>query len=178
MPPASNTAPAMRAPQRALAALRVVVGLWFLKSLFSKLTVALAWGFLPLPAANGRWMAVMPKLLGRYAADNPIGWYRAFLLDTVIPNSHVFAHLTALGEVAVGISLTFGFLTVLGASFGALQVIFYGLAVQHMSSGQQGFHVMLISMMLAFLLTRAGRSYGLDGWLQQRSRSGLWRALG
>lgn len=175
---AVGTPPAMRAPQRSLAALRVLVGFWFVKSLFTKVTIVLAWGFLPVPAASGRWMAVMPKLLEKYAAANPIAWYRAFLLDTVIPHGHIFANLTALGEVAVGLSLTLGVLTRLGALFGSMQVIFYGLAVQHMSSGQQGFHVMLFGMMMAFFFSRAGRAYGLDARLIDRYPGGPWRHLG
>lgn len=168
----------MHHPQRWLAVLRIVVGLWFLKSLLTKLTIGLLWGFLPVPMATNRWLNVMPKLLSRYAAENPIEWYREFLLNTVIPNSHIFAHLTALGEVAIGISLTFGFLTALGAFFGFFQVIFYGLAVQHMSSGQQGFHVMLLSMMVAFFFARAGRWLGIDGWLVRRYPGSIWARLG
>jgi uncharacterized membrane protein YphA (DoxX/SURF4 family) len=168
MPFREAPALSMRAPERWLAALRIVVGLWFFKSILTKVTIALAWGFLPVPAANSRWINTMPKLLAKYAADNPIEWYREFLLNTVIPNNHVFAHISGLGEVAIGFALTFGFLTVLGAFFGAIQVILYGLAVQHMSPGQQGFHVMLFSMMIAFLFTRAGRRWGLDAWLRER----------
>ena len=114
----------------------------------------------------------------RYAADDPIGWYRSFLLDTVIPNSHVFAHLTALGEVAVGLSLTLGVVTVLGAFFGFFQVLFYALAVQHMSSGQQGFHVMLGAMMIAFFFARAGRCWGIDSLLVRRYPRSFWTAVG
>lgn len=168
----------MRHPQRWLAVLRIVVGLWFLKSLLTKLTIGLAWGVLPLPMATTRWVNLMPKLLARYAAENPIDWYREFLLNTVIPNSHIFAHLTAVGEVAIGISLTFGFLTALGAFFGFFQVIFYGMAVQHMSPGQQGFHVMLVSMMVAFFFARAGRWLGIDGWLVRRYPASVWARLG
>jgi len=168
----------MRHPERWLAFLRVVVGLWFLKSLLTKLTIGLVWGFLPVPMATNRWINVMPKLLARYAAENPIGWYREFLLDTVIPNSHVFAHLTAIGEVAIGISLTFGLVTALGAFFGLFQVIFYGMAVQHMSSGQQGFHVMLGAMMIAFFFARAGRWLGIDAWLVRRFPDSVWARLG
>ncbi|HEX6535739.1 MAG TPA: DoxX family protein [Gemmatimonadaceae bacterium] len=170
--------PSMHHPQRWIALLRMVVGVWFVKSLFTKLTIGLAWGALPLPMATPRWVAVMPKLLARYAADNPIDWYRSFLLDTVIPHSHLFAHLTALGETAIGLSLLFGIVTRLGAFFGGIQVIFYGLAVQHMSSGQQGFHVMLLSMMIAFFFARAGRYWGIDGWLIDRHPRSLWAALG
>ena len=158
----------MRFPQRGIAFLRIVVGLWFFKSLLTKFAIGLAWGVLPVPTATDRWMHVMPILLTKYAADNPIPFYQHFLQHTVIPHSEIFAPLTALGEVAVGFCLTFGFLTVPAAFFGAIQVIFYGLAVQHMSSGQQGFHVMLLAMMLTFLFTRAGRYFGIDGWLRAR----------
>jgi hypothetical protein len=34
-----------------------------------------------------------------------------------------------------------------------------------MSFGQQGFHVLLITSMVLFLVTRAGRVWGLDGLL-------------
>ena len=166
----------MRHPERWLAVLRLTVGVWFLKSLFTKIAIGLVGGVIPVPVASDRWIATMPKLIAKYAADNPFPAYRAFLLDTVIPN-HAFAHLTALGEVAVGLSLTLGVLTELGAAFGALQVVFYGLAVQHMSSGQQGFHVMLLAMMIAFGFSHAGWTWGLDGWLWPRlaNRQAPWR---
>ena len=134
----TEPASATRKPQAALAGLRIVVGIWFVKSLFTKVTIALAWGFLPVPAANARWIAVMPKLLAKYAADNPIGWYRDFLLHTVAANPHIFAHLTGVGEAAVGLSLTLGLFTSLGTICGMLQVIFYGLAVQHIELGTAG----------------------------------------
>jgi YVTN family beta-propeller protein len=157
----------MRYPDRWLALLRLTVGLWFIKSLFTKVSIAFVAGVIPVPVASERWIATMPKLITKYAADNPFPAYKAFLLDTVVPN-HAFAHLTALGEAAIGISLALGLLTELGAAFGAMQVILYGLAVQHMSSGQQGFHVMLLAMMVAFFFAHAGRRWGLDAWLWPR----------
>ena len=166
MQPVSNTR-GTRHPQQWLAILRLTVGLWFLKSLFTKLTMGLVAGFIPLPMASDRWIAMMPKLVARYAAENPFPAYKSFLLDTVAQHQ-TFAQLTALGEAAIGISLTLGLLTELGAIAGALQVILYGLAVQHMSSGQQGFHVMLLAMMIAFLFAHAGRTWGLDAWLANR----------
>lgn len=169
--------PAMSHPERWLAVLRLTVGVWFVKSLFTKLSIGLLGGFLPVPVASPRWIATMPKLIAKYAADNPFPAYKAFLLDTVVPN-HAFAHLTALGEVGVGLALTLGLFTEVGAAFGALQVVFYGLAVQHMSSGQQGFHVMLFAMMIAFLFSHAGRTWGLDGWLWRRwsARPVMWQS--
>ena len=46
--------------------------------------------------------------------------------------------------------------------------MFYGMAVQQQSSGQQGFHVMLFVMMLTFFFARAGRQWGIDGWLREK----------
>ena len=158
----------MRAPDRWLAVLRMVVGAWFAKGVITKLTVAFMWGFLPVPAASERWVGVMPKLLAKYAADNPFPAYRAYLLDTVIPNATLYANLTALGETFVGISLLAGALTPLGAVAGLALVFVYGFAVQHMSSGQLGFHVMLAAMMIAFFFSRAGRRWGSDAWLRAR----------
>lgn len=157
----------MRHAQRWLAVLRLTVGLWFLKSVFTKLSVALIAGFLPVPVASPRWITTMPKLITRYAAENPFPAYKQFLIDTVATHQ-VFAHLTALGEIGIGLSLTLGLFAEFGAAFGAIQVIMYGLAVQHMSPGQQGFHVMLLAMMLAFLFAHAGRVWGLDAYLHNR----------
>jgi uncharacterized membrane protein YphA (DoxX/SURF4 family) len=158
----------MRAPERWIAFQRMVVGVWFAKSILTKLGFVLVGGFLPLPAASARWQAVMPKLIAKYASDNPFPWYKSFLLDTVVPNSHVFATVTALGEIGVGLSLLLGLLTPLGAFFGLFQVLLYGMAVQQQSSGQQGFHVMLFTLMLTFLFARAGRRWGLDARLRER----------
>jgi uncharacterized membrane protein YphA (DoxX/SURF4 family) len=158
----------MRAPQRWIAVQRMVVGVWFAKSILTKITIILAGGFFPVPAATDRWQGVMPKLIAKYAADNPFPWYKSFLLDTVVPNSHLFATITAIGEVGVGLSLLLGLLTPVGAFFGMLQVVFYGMAVQQQSSGQQGFHIMLFTMMITFLFARAGRRWGIDGWLRER----------
>lgn len=166
----------MRAPDKWLAVLRIVVGLWFLKSILTKITIALAWGVLPVPAASDRWITTMPRLLAKYAAANPFTSYRSFLLGTVVPHATLFATLTGIGEVVVGIGLTFGLFTVLAAAIGLVQVVFYGLAVQHTTPGQQGFHLLLFVCMVAFIAARAGRTWGVDGWLRGRhARSALGR---
>lgn len=163
-----NTDYAMRFPERWLAVLRIVVGLWFVKALFTKLSLTLVWGFLPLPTASERWMQVMPTLVARYAEGNPVGFFKDFMQHTVIPHSQLFAQLTAFGEVAVGLGLTLGFLTTLTAGIGLWLVVNYGLATQWMTPNQRGFHLLLAACMLAFLATRAGRHWGLDGWLRAR----------
>jgi uncharacterized membrane protein YphA (DoxX/SURF4 family) len=163
-----TSTPGMRTPDRWLAMLRIVVGTWFTKGVLTKLSVALAWGWLPLPVASARWMGTMPKLLAKYAADNPFAGYRSYLLDTVVPNAPLYANLTAFGEAFVGLSLLTGTVTPLGAVVGFGLSIVYGLTVQHMSSGQLGFHVLLAALMTAFALARAGRTWGFDARLRTR----------
>src|SRR6267154_887904 len=87
--PSTATPPAMRSPERWLAVLRIAVGVWFAKAIFTKLSVTLAWGFLPVPTASDRWQHLMPVLVTKYAEGNPIGFFKEFLLNSVVPNSRV-----------------------------------------------------------------------------------------
>jgi len=163
----------MSHPAEWLAVLRIVVGLYFVKSLVTKMSVVLLGGVLPVPAVSARWMEVMPKIVARQASENPIAFYKQFLEGTVIPNSQVFAQMTAWGETVVGIGLTLGLLTGLASLVGMFLVINYGLATQWMSPGQQGFHLVLLFLMLAFFFARAGRIWGLDAWLARRKPGSL-----
>jgi len=159
----------MRRPDIWLAVIRIVVGLWFFKSVWSKMTWTLAGGVLPLPSVSERWIGFLPTRLAEYAAGSPPDWYKAFLVDTAIPNSELFAKLTAIGEVLVGLGLTLGLLTVL-SSLGALWLILnYFIASFGGGLNPQGFHILLIACMLVFIAARAGRTLGLDGWLLRRS---------
>src|SRR2546422_1175616 len=127
--------PAMRSPDRWLAGLRIAVGVWFAKAIFTKLSVTLAWGFLPVPTASDRWLHIMPILVTKYAEGNPIGFFREFLLNTVVPNSHVYAQLTAFGEAAVGLGLVFGCCTALAAAIGLVR------SEEHTSELQSRLHL-------------------------------------
>ena len=158
----------MSHPAEWLAFLRIVVGLYFVKSLVTKMSVVMLGGVLPIPAVSDRWIEVMPKIVTRQASENPIVFYKHFLETTVLPNSSLFANLTAWGETVVGIGLTLGLLTGLASLIGLVLVASYGLATQWMSPGQQGFHLVLFALMLAFFFARAGRCWGLDAWLARR----------
>lgn len=156
-------------PAQWLAVLRIAVGLYFVKSLVTKMTIVLLGGFLPVPAVSARWIEVMPKIVGRQAAENPILFYKQFLEGTVLAHPELFAQLTAWGETVVGIGLTLGLLTGVSSLIGLFLVTNYGLATQWMSPGQQGFHLVLFVLMLAFFFARAGRTWGLDGRIASNS---------
>lgn len=163
----------MSHPAEWLAVLRIVVGLYFVKSLVTKMSVVMAGGVVPVPAVSARWMEVMPKIVARQASENPLAFYKHFLENTVLPNSSMFAQLTAWGETVVGIGLTLGLLTGLASLVGMFLVVNYGLATQWMSPGQQGFHLVLLFLMLAFFFARAGRIWGVDAWLARRKPGSL-----
>ena len=159
----------MRHPSKWLAVLRIVVGLYFVKSLVTKMSVVMLGGILPVPVVSERWLEVMPKIVTRQASENPVLFYKHFLETTVLPNSSLFAQMTAWGETVVGIGLTLGLLTGLASVVGLILVVNYGLATQWMSPGQQGFHLVLLFLMIAFFFARAGRIWGVDGWLARRN---------
>jgi uncharacterized membrane protein YphA (DoxX/SURF4 family) len=169
MAAANRSLISMSAPGQWLAFLRIVVGLYFVKSLVTKMSIVLAGGFLPVPAVSERWITVMPKLVAKQAAENPIAGYKQFLEGTVLTHPELFAQLTAWGETAVGLGLTLGLLTGLSSLVGLVLVTNYGLATQWMSPGQQGFHIVLFALMLSFFMARAGRVWGLDRRIATRN---------
>ena len=164
--------PAMRAPECWLAVLRIAIGAWFAKAVFTKLSVILLWGFLPVPTASQRWIHVLPILLAKYADGNPIEFFKSFLLNTAIPHSALFAQLTAFGEVVVGLGLVLGCCTTLAAAIGLFLVLNYFLAVQWQGAAQQGFHYVLAVTLIVILATHAGRRWGVDGWVRSRRPQG------
>ena len=164
----------MRYPQIGIVLLRIVVGAWFLKAVWTKLTLAWVGGVVPLPVVSPRFVAFHPKRVAEFAADNPLDWYKTFLQQTVLPHAKLFATLQAYGEVVVGLGLVLGLFTGLTAIIGLALSVNYGLATQWMSFGQQGFHVMLITSMVIFLMTGAGRLWGLDQLLAARAKSSRW----
>jgi uncharacterized membrane protein YphA (DoxX/SURF4 family) len=164
-------------PDRWLVLLRVVVGAWFVKAVWTKFTLAYLWDAIPYPTVSPRFLAFHPKRIAEFAAGNPVDWYKEFLEGTVLPNSRVFATLQTFGEAAVGLGLILGLLTVATALVGLFLSLNYGLASHWMSFGQQGFHVMLVTSMIVFLFARAGRTWGLDGLILRRGVRGWLRPL-
>jgi thiosulfate dehydrogenase [quinone] large subunit len=156
------------AAARSLALIRIVVGGWFLKTMVTKVSWVML-GILPVPVASSRWIGFLPHRLAEYAQNNPLGWYRDFLLNVAIPHAPVFAWLTAFGEVCVGLALVLGVFTEFAAGIGLLLTLSYALATFHLGMAQQGFHLVLATCMVAFMSGHAGLVWGLDGILRNRS---------
>jgi hypothetical protein len=76
----------------------------------------------------------------------------------------------------VGIGLTLGLLTGPVALLGMVLVASYGLAAFEMGPSQQGFHILLLVCLGIFVATRAGRRWGVDGWLHAH-RARVWEKV-
>jgi thiosulfate dehydrogenase (quinone) large subunit len=161
-------------PQTSLVVLRIVVGAWFLKALWTKVTLAWAAGVLPYPAVSPRFLGFQPKRVAEFASNNPIEWYKHFLEGTVLPHASLFATLQTYGEVVVGVGLLLGLLTRLSAGVGLFLAVNYGLATQWMTFGQQGFHVLLTTSMILLLMSGAGRLWGVDERLLPLAKRFPW----
>ena len=163
----SNRSPA----GQGLAVIRVIIGCWFAKALFTKL--ALLGGVLPLPYASDRWIETMPKIVAKQMAENPHASYKAFVEGTVLTNAPLFANLTAIGEAVAGTLLVLGLFNGLGAITALVLALNYGTATWHISPANQGFHWTLVAALIGILWGRAGLTWGLDGWLAGR-KPGWW----
>ena len=115
----------------------------------------------------------MPKIVAKQASENPLPFYKHFLEGTVLPHSSSSPRSPPGARPRSDSGLTLGLLTGLASLVGLVLVINYGLATQWMSPGQQGFHLVLFSLMIAFFFARAGRTWGLDGWLARRRPGSL-----
>lgn len=113
------------------------------------------------------------------ATQSGSGWYHDFLVNTVIPNASLFAHLVAWGETLTGVSLLLGLFTRLGGLVG----VFLPLNYWAMKSGWAqagnfgGMDWAAIALSFINLVLPTGLVFGIDG-LIARKRSGREPAAG
>jgi thiosulfate dehydrogenase (quinone) large subunit len=83
-----------------LAILRIAVGYHFLTA--------------ALPKITGKFLEgrILAEELTKTAVNDPLAWHRSFILGFVVPHAHSFSHLVAFGELAIGISLLLGCLSI------------------------------------------------------------------
>jgi len=97
-----------------------------------------------------------------------IAAYKAFLVNVMIPNWTFFGYMTLMTETFIAVTLILGLFTRLGAfvAFGmAINITMGILSVPH----EWGWtYTMLIMFAAIFLLTGAGRSFGVDAFLGPR----------
>lgn len=134
--------------QRALAAIRIFIGLWFLYSVSGKLSAT--------------WVSGYQELMMGMAKDGPPGFYAGFLRDVVIPNATGFAYAVILGELAVGVSMVLGLFTAPFALVGVFMNLNFLLATLPHGAGAVGINLTFIVVQLALAFGYAGTTWGID----------------
>jgi uncharacterized membrane protein YphA (DoxX/SURF4 family) len=128
-------------------------------------------------AVGYHFMAVdIPKLNARYlngkglanqlaagVVKDPFAWHRAFIQGQVLTHTHLFAYLTAFGELAIALSLLTGCLVRVASSFGAFYQANIFLTLGFAAGGATyGLNRIFILLHLIFVAASAGRAWGLD----------------
>ena len=90
-----------------------------------------------------------------------IGLYRSFLQNIVVPHFYLFGWLVFVTETLIGLSLTFGVLTRLGALLGTLQSINL-LVAQGATAEGPWLYLGLIGANLLALLTPSNHRLSID----------------
>lgn len=144
--------------------LRMMIGLVFLTSWANNLILGL----------------YTPEGLERFftqdypQSENPLRFYAAFIEGVILPIRAFFGPFQLVTELVMGLSLLAGFLTPLFSLAG----IFFLTNTFLASFGQDWYwaYLMPIGILGIVLLTRAGRSAGVDAWLLRRygERKWLW----
>jgi uncharacterized membrane protein YphA (DoxX/SURF4 family) len=136
---------------------RILIGLLWLWSLRWKLPPH----FQP---AYGRGLMDWLQLEVQHAA---IPLYGTFVQTIVIPNFTLFAWIIFLAELLVALSLISGSLTRLGAAVGLLMSMNLGLGLLDVPGEWPWSYAMMAMWHGTFLVTGAGRLFGLDAWLRK-----------
>ena len=146
----------------ALSGSRTLIGLMWLMSLRWKLPPT----FTP---TEGRslldWMELQ-------VAHPTLGLYADFVANIVLPNFLFFAWLTFLVELGIGLSLTFGLFTRLGALVGLLWSFNLAIGLLEVPGEWPWSYLMLIMWHGLFLVSTTHQTWGLDAlWKKRRAAS-------
>jgi thiosulfate dehydrogenase [quinone] large subunit len=112
---------------------------------------------------------------GGYVDQAP-PWFQAFMTGTVVPNAELFANLTRLGELSLGIALILGLFTnlaALGSTLFSLTLVFsqggVGFGTGLAEPAFLNLNVVLALLSLIVLFSTTAKALSLDGRLAARS---------
>ncbi len=141
-----------------LAALRIMYGILWLQQAMWKVPPDFG-------MAHGNGLFYWTKEMVKYSFLPP---HRFFVESVVLPHFLVFAWITLLTELFIGVSHLLGVFTRLGAlaAFGMSMNLLIGLSRN--PSEWAWSYIMLVGFATLFLSTHPGRVLGLDGLLSRR----------
>lgn len=144
---------AQTAQAKALAILRIFVGLTWLKAASHK---------------GDSFAGDLPGMLETFIAGNPHDAYAAFLRDVAIPHADLFAGLVRAGEWGVGICLLLGVAVGATGLVGAFMTLNFFLATGHFGPPNFGFNAMMTLTQIVLAFAAGGTTWGLDRRLMGR----------
>ena len=145
-----------RVPLVWISLLRILLGILFLTTWSSNLTK----GFYTPDGLVDFFTNVFPQ------SENPLAWYAAFINGIILPIRGFFAPFQLVTEFLIGVFLVLGFLTPLTSFAGFIFIINTFLATfGHDWPWSYG---MMLAILVVVLVTRAGRSIGIDNLLYDR----------
>jgi len=145
-----------RVPLVWISLLRLLLGILFLTTWSSNLTK----GFYTPDGLVDFFTNVFPQ------SENPLAWYAAFINGIILPIRGFFAPFQFVTEFLIGVFLVLGFLTPLTSFAGIIFIINTFLATfGHDWPWSYG---MMLAILAVVLVTRAGRSIGIDNLLYDR----------
>jgi len=142
-----------------IALLRIMIGLVFLTTWVNNLSQ----GFYTPEGLTRFFTEVFPQ------NENPLVWYAAFINNIILPIRSAFAPFQLITEFLLGLALLLGFFTPLFSLAG----IFFLINTMLATAGHDWpwAYLMPIVILSITLLTRAGRSIGMDRWLAKEVKS-------
>jgi thiosulfate dehydrogenase [quinone] large subunit len=144
----------------ALSGSRSLIGLMWLISLRWKLPPS----FVP---TEGRGLADWLEL---EVAHPTLGLYADFVANVVMPNFLLFAWLTFLIELAIGLSLTLGLLTRIGAAVGLLWSFNLAIGLLSVPGEWPWSYLMLIMWHGLFLVSTQYQTWAIDALWGKRKQ--------
>ncbi len=145
-----------------LTLLRIMAGLVFLTTWASNLSK----GFYTPDGLQNFFTNVFPQ------SDNPLTWYAAFINNVILPVRAIFAPFQLVAELLLGLALLIGFFTPLFSLAGIFFLINTFLATY--GHDWPWAYLMPIGILGVCLLTRTGRSLGVDAYLLKRFGEPKW----
>ena len=147
-----------------IAGSRMLIGILWLFSLRWKLPP----NFAP---ASGRGLMDWLLLEVQHPAFD---FYANFVDSIIIPNFTFFAWIIFLSELLVGLSLLTGTLTRLGGLMGLLMSLNLAIGLLEVPNEWPWSYMMMMMWHGTFVITAAGRIWGVDAWLRGKYTAVKW----
>lgn len=146
-----------RVPLFWIALLRILMGVLILTTWGSNLSK----GFYTPDGLEIFFTEVFPQ------ANNPLTWYASFINNGILPIQDFFAPFQMVGEFLLGLFLLIGIFTPYTSAVGVFFILNTFLAT--FGNDWPWSYATIIGILGVVMLTRAGRSLGIDNLLYSRS---------